>query len=101
MTLQNFLTPLADHLYFAVFSALTGFAYVLVWVISLKGLIRPKPEDSAYYSQERREKEMVSGVKGSNPMSQRRLESSSKAALRRKLHERRKARMSRVTTKAA
>lgn len=35
---------LADPMFFAVFSVVIGVAYVVVWVISLKEIVRPSPQ---------------------------------------------------------
>ncbi len=37
---------LADPMFFAVFSVVIGVAYVVVWVISLKEIVRPSPQSA-------------------------------------------------------
>ncbi|MBW7997322.1 MAG: hypothetical protein FVQ81_12275 [Candidatus Glassbacteria bacterium] len=47
---------LADPTYFAGFSIIIGVAYVAVWVISLKEIVRPAPE--TYFRPARRDPEL-------------------------------------------
>ena len=68
MTLQSFLTPLSEQLNFILFGAITGMAYVLIWVVSLRGLLQPDRDQDYYRNAAKMKKEFVSGVKGSRPL---------------------------------
>ena len=72
MTLQSFLTPLSEQLNFILFSAITGMAYVLIWVVSLRGLLRPDRDGDYYRNAAKMKKESVAGVKGSKPLGEKR-----------------------------
>ncbi|MFC1537418.1 hypothetical protein ACFL4P_01175 [Gemmatimonadota bacterium] len=71
--LQNILTPLSDHLFFLLFSAVIGAAYIMIWVVSLRGLLSQGHGRTYYHSAEDMDNEEVSGLRGSQPMQQRRV----------------------------
>jgi hypothetical protein len=100
MTLQAFLSPLADQFYFAIFSAVTAFAYLLIWVVSLKGLIRPVRTRNYFPGGRTMEKETVSGLRGSRPIRQRVTNPRTSTAFQR-AHKRRVARITRANARAA
>ena len=63
----------SNQLIFLVFSAVIGAAYIMIWVVSLKGLLSPGHGRTYYHSAEDIDNEKVSGLKGSQPMQQRRV----------------------------
>ena len=71
--LQHFLNSLSDQLVFLLFSAIIGAAYIMIWVISLKGLLSHEHGQAYYHSVEHRNNEEVSGLRGSKPMQHRRI----------------------------
>jgi len=100
MTLQTLLAPLADQFYFAIFSAVTACAYLLIWVVSLKGLIRPVRTRNYFPGGRTMEKETVSGLRGSRPIRQRITNPRTSTAFQR-AHKRRNARIARANARAA
>ena len=100
MTLQALLAPLADQFYFALFTAVTACAYLLIWVVSLKGLIRPVRTHNYFPGGRTMEKETVSGLRGSRPIRQRVTNPRSFSALQ-KVRKRRNTRKTRANARAA
>jgi len=99
MTLQSFLTPLSEQLYFILFSAITVMAYVLIWVVSLRGLLRPDREPDYYRNAAKMKKESVSGVKGSRtPGGERKVWNNTPFQ---RAHTRKMARITRASARAA